>query len=169
MPNISTELIKKLRQKAIEEPFIFLIELFDSGNAVLKRLTNYDKNFSYNGNLYNEFPFVYSIPEFSSQIGQTVQLTFGNFTVGSYANIKEDLKNTKKIHVYFIYVGEPASPIYPKAVYVHTANDNFIQDETSIRMTFSRKIIEDKKFPFRRFNSIEHPTLYEDFADAPLK
>ena len=167
--SISLSLIEELRKKTASGPFIFLMEFFNESNSAIMRLTNYKSNFDFAGSQYTAFPFVVSIPEFSDDLGQTLQLTFGNFSVPNYNTIKRDLQNTVKIFIHFVNVDEPTESIFPTAVYFFTEGDSYRQDDTSIRVTFSRKILNDKKYPFRRYNSEQHPTLYEDFADAPLK
>lgn len=166
---ITIEMIQQLRKKSLSDPVIYLVDFFDKDNNVLTRLTNYYSNFMFRNNLYLEFPFIVSIPEFNDDLGQVLQFTFGNFQVGEYSLIKTDLRNTKRIEFYSVNLNSPDNPIYPKAVYFHNPKDIYRQDDTSIRVTFSRRIFVDKKYPFNRYNSAQHPTLYEDFEDAPVR
>ena len=163
---ISAEQINQIRLKMATEPYIWLIDLFDENNIELRRITNYDRNFVYKNRAYTEFPFLVSIPQISTDITQSLQLTFANFKTTLIKDMKGLLYRTKKIITYSVSVKHPDNDVFPPSVFYSNKGDFVNVDDRTIRATFSRRNLSDMSYPYRRYNSEDHPTLYQDFNEV---
>ena len=163
---ISQEQINEIRLKQATEPFIWIIDLFDASSNIVERLTNYTEAFTFQSNSYKPFPFIISIPEQSQDITQSLQMTFANFKTKEIENIKQKLYTAKKIIVHSVNVKFPDDNVFPASTFYFTNGDSINIDSRAIKITFSRRNLSDRSYPYRRFNSVDHPTLFEDFNES---
>ena len=163
---LNQETLLEIRKKQSREPFIWLIEFFDNTNEEIKRLTNYEKVFVYKQRSYTDFPFLVIIPNISDDITQSVQLAFANFKTNLIKDIKQTLFQTKKIILYSVNVKFPENDVFQPSVFYYNQGDYINVDDRTIRATFSRRNLGDRSYPYRRYNSEDHPTLYQDFNEV---
>lgn len=159
---LTRQQINELRAKTAAGPFIYLVEFYNSAGNVIERLTNHFKTLVFEGETFKEFPFLVKVPSFSGDLTASIQMTFMNYPTPEVANIKSIVDQTRRAVFQFINVNMPDSKFFPKATFFFSKGDSYQISVDSIEMSLSKKIINDSKFPFRRFNSVDHPTLYQD-------
>ena len=167
---ITTALLNEMRKKTASGPFVFLIDIIDHGKSIIRRVTNSFENIDYSGETYQSFPLIVSIPPNSSAIGRQIQITFANFPdQAGLATLKADLQRAARADFRMINKERPADEILPKAVFFFSEKDFLRIDNIKASISFSRRILENKPFPFRRFNSEDHPLLYQTFEQAEYR
>ena len=168
---ISRANLNAIRAKLNKQPYIWLVDLFDKDDNIIQRMTNFEKDFLYKRNRYLEFPFLVILPESvaDAQSSKTLELLVANFPTKNIENIKSILKGSVKITFHFINKEFPDDNYFESSTYYHAKDDFLSYDELSIRISFSRKSIQDKGYPFRTYNSRQHASLYQDYKEATFK
>ena len=161
---VSRQLINDLRKKQSPGPWVHLVDFFNEDNLIFLRLTDYRINLNYQENIYSDFPFLVAIPSFQIGLGQSIRMVFANFPYKNYNSIKEDILKVRKVRFRFANVNFLNENFFEDPVY-YLSNGNSIEiSSESIVLNVSKKVIEDAPFPFRIYNSDDHPLLYEDFT-----
>ena len=157
---ITPALVSELRKKTASGPFAFLIDLIDGQKNIYRRLTNSFENITQNSNTYQSYPFLVILPRNIESFGQQIKLLFANFPdQAGLETIRSDLDRVERADFKFINKARPADEIFPKAVYFFSNKDSLQIDSSKIVLSLSRRILENKSYPFRKFNSLDHPIL----------
>ena len=165
--SISSILIRQIRRKRmIDAPFATLLTLMSQGKNVIRRLTDYRSDISgSDGNLYKSFPIAIRIPRSTSRLTERVEVSFANFPdQAGLPTLKADLARTARADFEIVSGRVPSIRLYDKVSYLFSHEDSIRTTDALIIMTFSLKLLEDRKFPFRRYASSTHPLIYEDFV-----
>ena len=162
---LSAEFIDQLRKKQSVGPYIYLTAFFDNSNNEILNLAKYENNYTYLSKSYKSLPYILSFPNFTQDLGQRIQMTFPNFDTDEVSNIGEKLKITKKVKLYLMNVERNELIIGPVEYYL-AEGDAYTEDLTTLRITFSRKLLQNMKYPFKTYNSEEHPTLFKEYEQA---
>ena len=160
---ISKRLINDLRKKTAVGPWAFLIDFYSKEGGRIMSLTNNKDDIVKETITYKEFPFVVSIPEFSDSLDSKIQLTFINFPYKSFPKIKNQIALVKKARFIFANVNYLDNQFFEDAYYFLSTGDIFSFNDNSVILTLSKKVLSDTNFPFRRYNSEQHPLIYDEF------
>ncbi len=163
---ITPALLNEIRLKTAGGPFAFLIDFIDETKSAYRRLTNSFEDIVSGSNTYKSYPFLVTLPRNTAAFGQQIQLVFANFPdQAGLATLKSDLDKVQRADFQFINKARPADSIFPKASYFFSAKDSLRIDSNQIFLGLSRRVLEDKPYPFRRFNSLDHPMLFHSWKE----
>lgn len=167
---INIDTLMQLRDRSIKDSFVFLITLEDRQERLIRNFTDFteDINISAETTLYKSLPFIVAFPNFNSTPGKRINMMFPNYESKNSANLQEELLNTHKVTMQFINSKFTSDRIFPQAIYYSSAGDSFSKDEQTMTVSFSRKILEDAKYPYRVYNNVDHPTLLDKDQYGPI-
>ena len=159
-------LISAIRKKRVtQSPFAVLLSMLDSRKSVYRRITDYKSNITIGSDEYQAYPFAVNIPASSSRFSQKVEVVFANFPgAAGLPTLKADLEKAARADFEVVSAEAPNIKLFEKNSYLFSHDDSLNVTNDLIKITFSLKILEDKKFPFTRYNSNTHPLLYADFV-----
>ena len=182
--------LSKLIQGQAVGPLIVLLDFYDLAGLPVRRLTNNNRKSGnpatadvvrrvditpdgdppppkvYRDDTYKSFPFYLDFPDSGrGGPGQIITLAFANYPdQAGISTLKADLLRSIKVTLRYVSKERPdTEELFPEVSYFFSPEDTFTETTELISMTFSTRVLENIPFPYRRFNSAEHPTLYEDF------
>lgn len=163
---ITLELLHSIRAKGYTEAFIFLVDFYNANDNVFLRLTNFKEDVR-DVNLYKEYPFLINIPNFSQASSSQLFIYFAN-VIHNGVRIKNVINQVKKVSIKFTQANNTSLNLYPKDFFYFGEGDSFAVDQNIINIDLSKKIFQNTFFPFFKYNSITHPSLYlsREYYDA---
>ena len=148
------ETIKQIRGGATDLVLVFLVTLYDD-KGVIYRLNSSSEDIVSKGNTYNKFHFRVELPTESPDNTSQISIIFPNFSTD--IKISEILKATR-CQIAVFDKNFPDDAIFPnRELFIVGYNKNI----SEAILTFTTSFIRDKRFPFKNYNSIDHPRLYE--------
>lgn len=150
------ETIKEIRRGSTSLVLVFLVTLYDKDGNLLYRLNSSDEEIESNGLKYSPFHFRVDLPTQSESNPANIGIIFANFPTKEVL-ITEVLK-TVRAQIAVFDKNFPDDAIVPKREIFLTGYSRRLSE---ITLAFTSSFIRDRKFPFRNYNSIDHPRLYE--------
>lgn len=149
------ETISELRRGSTELVLVILLSLYNE-DQLIYNLTNSDKDILSNNVNYRKFFFKIDLPVKSANNTSDIGIVFPNYSIGDIKR-EEILKTTRCQFAMFDRNFPNDAIIAKREIFLN----GYSKTLTAINMTFVSSYITNRKFPFRNYNSVEHPRLYE--------
>ena len=155
---LSADIVSKIRAGGLQTEFAFLISLYDIDRHIIQHMTNFADDITSRSILYTSASFTLQLPRFQSGTrGDGFALSFPYFDNGGIA--KEDYKRIDYVTTTMVDPEYPDTWIFKERRLYFT---EYTRTDSNITFSFSPDYIKDASFPFTKYNSKDHPGIYEE-------
>ena len=160
----------KINRKENVGIIYYLINLYYLVNGVEYKVyfTNYNSKVPiiFKGNTYEYKDFVVILPEIGQDETQDIQIIFPKIN-DSYETELLD-SNVYKLNLFIKSQDDTTLEFYEVSTFFKSQNESSSYDSSTYSFFFSKELLIDFPFPFRKYNRIDHPSLYIDSKTEEL-